>query len=74
MIPASVWGKLKTVAQIAMVLCLIGADGSPAWVDALVYVTVAVTVLSGADYFFGLRRLMRSRAAVEPVAHRDVAG
>jgi hypothetical protein len=29
-------------------------------------------VLSGADYFFGLRRMLRSRSAVEPVAHRDV--
>jgi CDP-diacylglycerol--glycerol-3-phosphate 3-phosphatidyltransferase len=30
--------------------------GSPVWLDALVYATVAVTVLSGVDYFFGLRR------------------
>ncbi len=61
-IPASRWGKVKTVAQIAMVLALIAVDGSPAWVDALVWVTVAVTVISGADYFFGLRR----RMAAEP--------
>jgi hypothetical protein len=39
----------------------------------VVYATVLITVLSGADYFFGLRRLLRSGAAVEPVAHRDVA-
>ena len=71
---ASLWGKLKTVAQIAMVMCLIAVDGSPLWVDGIVYVTVVITVLSGADYFFGLRRLLRSHAAVEPVAHRDVAG
>jgi len=54
-------------------LALIAVDGSPAWLDGLVYVTVAITVLSGADYFFGLRRLLRSRGSVEPVAHRDVA-
>jgi CDP-diacylglycerol---glycerol-3-phosphate 3-phosphatidyltransferase len=72
-IAASFWGKLKTAVQIAMVMCLIAVDGSPAWLDAVVYVTVAITVLSGADYFFGLRRLLRSGAAVEPVAHRDVA-
>jgi CDP-diacylglycerol---glycerol-3-phosphate 3-phosphatidyltransferase len=71
-VPASLWGKVKTVAQIAMVMCLIAVDGSPGWVDAVVYVTVAITVLSGADYFFGLRRLLRSRTAVEPVSHRDV--
>jgi len=57
-IPASIWGKLKTVFQVAMVLALIWADGPSRWVDALIYVTVAVTVLSGADYFFGLRRTL----------------
>jgi CDP-diacylglycerol--glycerol-3-phosphate 3-phosphatidyltransferase len=57
-VPASWWGKVKTCFQIAMVLALIAVDGQPAWVDALVYVTVLVTVLSGADYFFGLRRLL----------------
>jgi CDP-diacylglycerol--glycerol-3-phosphate 3-phosphatidyltransferase len=72
-IGASVWGKLKTAAQVVMVMCLIAVDGSPLWVDLVVYVTVVITVLSGADYFFGLRRLLRSGAAVEPVAHRDVA-
>jgi CDP-diacylglycerol---glycerol-3-phosphate 3-phosphatidyltransferase len=58
---ANLWGKVKTVLQIAMVLALIAVDGSPAWVDALVYVTVAVTVYSGADYFFGFRALLNAR-------------
>jgi CDP-diacylglycerol---glycerol-3-phosphate 3-phosphatidyltransferase len=58
---ANVWGKVKTVLQIAMVLALITVDGSPAWLDALVYVTVAVTVYSGADYFFGFRALLNAR-------------
>ena len=71
-VAASYWGKIKTVAQVAMVMCLIAVDDSPLWLDGIVYVTVAITVLSGADYFFGLRRLLRSGAAVEPVAHRDV--
>ena len=57
-IPASIWGKLKTVFQVAMVLALIWADGPSRWVDALIYVTVAVTVLSGVDYFFATRRLL----------------
>ena len=30
-IPASIWGKIKTVFQVAMVLALIAVDGSPAW-------------------------------------------
>jgi CDP-diacylglycerol---glycerol-3-phosphate 3-phosphatidyltransferase len=54
--PARAFGKAKTVMQVAMVFALILAGGSPVWVNLLVYATVAVTVLSGADYFFGLRR------------------
>jgi CDP-diacylglycerol---glycerol-3-phosphate 3-phosphatidyltransferase len=67
-IAAGLFGKAKTVVQVAMVFALIVADGSPAWLDALVYLTVAVTVASGADYFFGLRRRMAEvkRTAQEP--------
>ena len=60
-IPASGWGKVKTAAQVAMVLALIAVDGSPAWVDALVYATVLVTVVSAADYFFNFRALIHAR-------------
>jgi CDP-diacylglycerol---glycerol-3-phosphate 3-phosphatidyltransferase len=60
-IPASLWGKLKTVFQVAMVLVLITVDDSPAWVDVLVWVTTAITVISGADYFFGFRSLVEAR-------------
>ncbi len=62
-VSASVWGKLKTALQIALVLVLIIVDDRTAAVDALVYVTVAVTVLSGADYFFGLRRRLSHQPA-----------
>jgi CDP-diacylglycerol--glycerol-3-phosphate 3-phosphatidyltransferase len=55
-IPASSFGKLKTATQVLMVMVLIAFDERPLWISLLVYVTVAVTVLSGADYFFGLRR------------------
>ncbi len=58
LIPASVWGKIKTAAQVLMVLALIWDVPRPAWVDVLVYVTVAITVVSGADYFFRLRKLL----------------
>jgi CDP-diacylglycerol--glycerol-3-phosphate 3-phosphatidyltransferase len=60
-ISASVFGKIKTAFQVAMVMALIavGSGPRPAWLYALIYVTVLVTVLSGADYFFGL--LGRSR-------------
>jgi CDP-diacylglycerol--glycerol-3-phosphate 3-phosphatidyltransferase len=60
-ISASIWGKLKTAVQVAMVMVLIAVHGRPAWVTALVYVTVLITVLSGAEYFFGV-----SRRRIEP--------
>ncbi len=59
-IAASSLGKLKTALQVAMVMALIAVQGRPLWVSLLIYVTVAVTVLSGADYFFGLRRHLAS--------------
>jgi CDP-diacylglycerol--glycerol-3-phosphate 3-phosphatidyltransferase len=55
-ISASWMGKVKTVLQIAAVFALIAANPAPAWVDGLVYAAVAVTLISGADYFFGLRK------------------
>jgi CDP-diacylglycerol---glycerol-3-phosphate 3-phosphatidyltransferase len=58
-IAANMWGKAKTVVQVACVFFLIAIDGSPAWLDVLVYATVVITIVSGIDYFFGLRRLMR---------------
>lgn len=61
-IPANRYGKVKTVVQVAAIFFLIAVDGSPAWLDALVYLTVLVTVLSGVEYFFGLRRLLAERA------------
>lgn len=62
-ISASSLGKLKTLLQVAMVIVLITAGGHPLAVRLLVYVTVFVTVLSGVDYFFGLRRHLRIASA-----------
>jgi CDP-diacylglycerol--glycerol-3-phosphate 3-phosphatidyltransferase len=67
-IAASWLGKLKTVLQIAAVIALIAADPAPAWVDALVYLALAVTVLSGADYFFGLRRRIEAEREARTTA------
>jgi CDP-diacylglycerol--glycerol-3-phosphate 3-phosphatidyltransferase len=60
-IPASGWGKVKTVTQIAMVMVLIATHDHAFAVDALVYLTVAVTVVSGVDYFFNFRSLLQAR-------------
>jgi CDP-diacylglycerol--glycerol-3-phosphate 3-phosphatidyltransferase len=56
---ASMFGKIKTCLQIAAIMAVIAVHGQPLWVMLLVYVTVVVTVLSGLDYFFGLRRRLQ---------------
>jgi CDP-diacylglycerol--glycerol-3-phosphate 3-phosphatidyltransferase len=65
-VPASNFGKLKTCVQIVTILAVIAVHGRPTWLEVLVYAMVAITVASGLDYFFGLRRRMtaaqRSRA------------
>ena len=62
-ISASWLGKVKTALQVAAVFALIIWETSPLAVDLLVYTAVAATLISGADYFFGLRRrLARERA------------
>jgi CDP-diacylglycerol---glycerol-3-phosphate 3-phosphatidyltransferase len=58
-IAAARLGKVKTGVQVATIIALIAVDSSPAWLDALVYVMVLITVVSGVDYFFGLRRVLR---------------
>ena len=56
-ISASWLGKLKTILQVAAVFALIVvSEPVPLGVDLLVYAAVAATLISGADYFFGLRR------------------
>jgi CDP-diacylglycerol--glycerol-3-phosphate 3-phosphatidyltransferase len=67
-IAASRLGKLKTVLQIAAVFALIAANPAPVWVDILVYLAVAATVISGADYFFGLRKRIEEEAASRAAA------
>ena len=58
-IAANWWGKVKTIVQVATIFLLIAFDSSPLWLDLLTYSMVAITVVSGVDYFFGLRRLLR---------------
>src|SRR3954465_1024642 len=60
-IQASWLGKVKTTLQVAAIICLIAVDPAPLGVDLLVYGAVAVTVISGIDYFFGFKRMVASR-------------
>jgi CDP-diacylglycerol--glycerol-3-phosphate 3-phosphatidyltransferase len=55
-IAASWIGKLKTLLQVVAIFALILLDPIPVWADVLLYVAVAVTVISGADYFFGVHQ------------------
>ncbi len=62
-ISASSFGKVKMALQVAMVISLLAApDASASWLSAIVYVTVAVTVASGIDYFVAFRH----RGPAEP--------
>jgi len=57
---AAAWlGKLKTTAQVAMILLLIVLDPAPGWVDAVVWLVVVLTVVSGVD-------ALRTVRAAEP--------
>jgi CDP-diacylglycerol--glycerol-3-phosphate 3-phosphatidyltransferase len=57
-IAASWLGKVKTALQIAAIFALIAYDPAPLWVDLLLYAAVAMTLISGADYFINLRRTL----------------
>ena len=58
------WGKAKTITQAATIFCLIAiGEPTPAWVESMVYGMVAITIVSGVDYFFGLRRVLREAEA-----------
>src|SRR4051812_5388063 len=56
-IPASNLGKLKTVTQVGAIFLLIAVnDPHTWWVQAILYLSVLVTLVSGADYFLNFRR------------------
>src|SRR5579863_172927 len=47
--PPSLWGKISTVVQIAFVLVIVGQAGEAIFI-ALKWATVALALISGADY------------------------
>jgi len=58
-ISANWWGKAKTMVQVAAIFFAIGFNPTPPAVDLLLYAAVVITVISGIDYFFGLRKVLR---------------
>ena len=74
-VPAGTLGKAKTVTQVAAIFALILSGTSPAlWVDLLVYAMVAVTVASGVDYAFGIRRKVNDARSERRAVARRPAG
>jgi CDP-diacylglycerol--glycerol-3-phosphate 3-phosphatidyltransferase len=69
---ASMFGKVKTCLQIAAIMAVIAVHGRPTWVALILYLAVLVTVLSGLDYFFGLRR--RVHQAERERVHKSGGG
>lgn len=67
-IPASQLGKAKTVIQTIVVLVLLAVGPGGVFVQALVYLMVAITVVSGAAYVLGFLRGRRM-----PVLRADPA-
>lgn len=62
---ASWLGKLKTALQVAAIIGLIAVDPATVAVDVLVYAALAVTIWSGIDYFFGIRRKIEDQRRVD---------
>ena len=72
-IASSRLGKAKTFSQIMAIMALIAAsDPASAPVQALVYVSVALTIASGVDYFLGVRRAIEKGRTV--MARRPAVG
>jgi CDP-diacylglycerol--glycerol-3-phosphate 3-phosphatidyltransferase len=69
-IAASWLGKVKTALQVVAVLALIAVKPTPLWVHLTLYAAVVATVVSGADYFFGLRRRIAEAEALRRASPR----
>ena len=65
-IAASWMGKVKTALQVAAIFGLIAFDPTPVAVDVLLYAAVAMTLISGADYFVGLRKRLDEERTRRP--------
>jgi CDP-diacylglycerol--glycerol-3-phosphate 3-phosphatidyltransferase len=63
-VPATAWGKIKTVAQIVAIAAIILPVVDGTLVAALLVVAIALTVGSGVDYLWRARTLV-ARAATD---------
>lgn len=67
-LPASAWGKVKTVSQVVAVSVILAPGVSGLLADGLLYVAVVLTVWSGVDYAFVAGRVARRGAGAVPAA------
>ncbi|MGI8803244.1 MAG: CDP-diacylglycerol--glycerol-3-phosphate 3-phosphatidyltransferase [Solirubrobacteraceae bacterium] len=70
---ASMFGKIKTCVQIVTIMAVIAVHGRPLWLELMIYATVIITVMSGLDYFFGLRKRINA-AQSERSSARSAGG
>lgn len=59
-LPASVWGKVKTVSQVVAVSAILAPGVTGPLADGLLYFAVVLTVWSGVDYAFVAGRVARN--------------
>lgn len=59
-IPASIWGKVKTVTQMVAIAAYLAPPVPRGAADALLWLAVAATVLSGLRYAVDIRRQERA--------------
>ncbi len=62
-LPASIWGKVKTVLQVVAVLLFLMPGVSPSVRTAALWIAVVATVVSGLDYARHVTRLLRAADA-----------
>ncbi len=69
--PASVWGKIKTVSQVVAVIAYLwpGANETLRWV--CLGIAIVLTIFSGLEYAFRAGGLTRSVALHEPVSSAE---
>lgn len=66
-IPASMWGKIKTISQIVAVVMVILQNDFVAWIhwpigSWALYIALLITIYSGTEYFTRYMQLHESRA------------
>ena len=63
---ASIWGKLKTVTQMAAIILLLASDALPSWKPVALgvwWLAIAFTIGSGVEYLWQTRTIWKNPSA-----------